>query len=364
MGIFGPKLLTEHKNAYISMILSSMDRGRDATGSLCLYNNGQSFSFIKDAENAATFLSQKLKKPKETKWQHFWHPNTCAFLGHVRQGTKGKKDDPNNAHPFRKDDIIGFHNGTINGMFPNSTKFDVDSEALFFNLAENEGNIKKTIQQLDKTHNTAYALVWYNHKDKTLHFLRNNQRPLFFTQTDDYLMYASEIETIRVASQWFNLPQTKISSLKEDIHVMYDLTQKNWHNEAKTETIKLIKHIPATPRHISVPSHNAWTEKNRRWTNKFKNKAKTWPKTQQKTTDIPEEFKNTEQKAHDYIAIGPNKQLHRKALEVAKILNKGCNWCSSPTSLDDINEIAWKNHEEFICPNCNTESVRTLAGIK
>src|SRR5690606_33152885 len=59
-----------------------------------------------------------------------------VFIGHNRAATKGKVTNEN-AHPFLHDGVVGAHNGTLTSVstLVDGDKFDVDSEAIFYNLS-------------------------------------------------------------------------------------------------------------------------------------------------------------------------------------------------------------------------------------
>ena len=132
-----------------------------------------------------------------------------AFIGHNRAATLGAVNDLN-AHPFQFGDIVGAHNGTLEKSswqaleFASGVKTDVDSAAIFACI--NEIGIEDTIKLMEegKTSSTgAWALVWYDMKDDTMNFLRNEHRPLWWALNDDgdKLIWASEWEMIEAAAR-------------------------------------------------------------------------------------------------------------------------------------------------------------------
>lgn len=115
-----------------------------------------------------------------------------VLIGHCRSKTVGDINIKN-AHPFDypEEGICGVHNGTLRGYhnLEGYTYQKVDSEVLYGHLAVN--GPKDTFSQIDG----AWACVWWNDKEKTLNFIRNNERPLWFTWSKDKKMmfWASEI---------------------------------------------------------------------------------------------------------------------------------------------------------------------------
>lgn len=112
-----------------------------------------------------------------------------VMLGHNRATTVGASTAAN-AHPFEFGDTIGVHNGTLtywNDLI-NYHKHDVDSKALIENIDE------YGVEETWKTFVGAAAVVWWDNKNETLHFARNNQRTLFYAYTADRnaIIWASE----------------------------------------------------------------------------------------------------------------------------------------------------------------------------
>lgn len=126
-----------------------------------------------------------------------------VLLGHCRASTRGATTR-DNAHPFLFDNIVGTHNGTLSltshKALKGFSKFQTDSEALF-NEIEFEGisGLMKHLRgykdpKSNVTCEDAYALVWYDSRDNTINFLRNKERPLWFTFDKDHrqLFWSSE----------------------------------------------------------------------------------------------------------------------------------------------------------------------------
>lgn len=98
--------------------------------------------------------------------------NFRAMIGHCRSATIGEviRD---NAHPFRFSNIIGVHNGTIQGMDKVNTN-GTDSEEIFRRISTK--GAKDTLVELK---GGAYSLIWFDMQDNTLNIIRNDQRPLW-----------------------------------------------------------------------------------------------------------------------------------------------------------------------------------------
>jgi predicted glutamine amidotransferase len=125
---------------------------------------------------------------------------SSAFIGHNRAATLGKVNTAN-AHPFREEHIVGVHNGTLSLSSFKELKtklgeeFEVDSQAIFAAIAK--FGVEETIPMLQG----AWALVWFDLKTKTLNFIRNKERPLWYAYSDklDKIYWASEYLMIGLA---------------------------------------------------------------------------------------------------------------------------------------------------------------------
>jgi len=123
--------------------------------------------------------------------------NSTVFLGHNRAATRGVINT-SNAHPYQFGDIIGAHNGTLDMSSYRALEqavgeeYPTDSMAIF--AAIDKLGIEETAPLLQG----AWSLVWYDGKDKSLNFLRNKERPMWFGWGEgfDRLYWASEWPTI------------------------------------------------------------------------------------------------------------------------------------------------------------------------
>lgn len=115
------------------------------------------------------------------------------FLGHNRHATKGAVNNVN-AHPFEHGHITMVHNGSLFTWkeLEGGDTFTVDSEAICHSLAV--AGVEETVKKL----NGAYSLVWWDDNDKTLNFVRNNDRPMYVSvsQDNERMFFASEPEMI------------------------------------------------------------------------------------------------------------------------------------------------------------------------
>lgn len=173
------------------LLLLDVIRGKHSTGIASMYMDAgkAAFGIAKDKLNAVDFMDgQEFIKLMAKK--HY------AIIGHNRWATKGVIIKEN-AHPFEFDNIIGVHNGSLSSHydFHEGSKFTVDSQALYSEL-----NHSDVATMWGKT-NGAAALVWLDKRDNTVNFLRNKERPLWFTTLNKgaTLIWASEPWMLHVA---------------------------------------------------------------------------------------------------------------------------------------------------------------------
>lgn len=178
-----------------------------------------------------------------------------VMIGHNRAATKGKVTKEN-AHPFVHDGIIGAHNGTLTSVstLENGHKFDVDSEAIFYNLAQYEST--SVINNIWG----AYALTWYDDSSEKLNIIRNIERPLYWTRrTDkDVIFWASEEWMLTYALRKAGVSHGKIKPF--EINTLYtldvsDCTPKVFRDLDWVKTDNVKGYSPPPPKrqtHVSV----------------------------------------------------------------------------------------------------------------
>lgn len=167
------------KKIFDQLLFVDEVRGDDSTGMFYVNKQGNCYT-IKSNERSASF--QCLKEYEEMLSDAYM--NGLIMVGHNRAATKGSKTDKN-AHPFVEDHICLVHNGTLFNHKKIADK-DVDSHAIAVGISKN--GYKDTLDKIDG----AYALIWYNAKEKSLYIARNKERPLWMVENDDAIYIASE----------------------------------------------------------------------------------------------------------------------------------------------------------------------------
>jgi len=190
---------------FSQMLVADSLRGADSTGVFGVKRNG-SVDFVKVGAHPYALLNSK----QYSKWAQSMIQDFTIVVGHNRKATSGDVNNEN-AHPFVHEHIILVHNGTL---FNHKSLADteVDSHAIAHLLA------KKPPEEAIKEINGAFALIWFNVKDNKLYAVRNNDRPLFYCETNDHIVIASEDTMLtwiaeRNAKKWATITALKAGSL-------------------------------------------------------------------------------------------------------------------------------------------------------
>jgi predicted glutamine amidotransferase len=191
-------------------------RGMDSTGIMSVHDEFQ-WAWQKQAVPAYDFIRDKGFIERNTE--------TWCSVGHGRAATVGKVLTEN-AHPFKQEDIILVHNGTLRSTYylPHQCRdLEVDSERLCYNLSqvapEDAHEILTKVQG-------AYALVWFDIRDETVNFARNSERPFHMgvNSAEDLLLFASDGHMLNfIASRFhdYTARPANIWSLGTEVHLKY-----------------------------------------------------------------------------------------------------------------------------------------------
>lgn len=150
-------------------------------------------------------------------------PANRVLAFHTRHATKGIKTREN-THPFRMENLILAHNGTLTNDYAlNNKYFEVDSVAIAHYL-DQPANTPQGL--VDKVRG-AYALMWLDFRGGTLNFLRNKERPLVFAENDDMIIWASTSSVIGALTAEYNLGFQEIVELPEYVHLQFEISSGN-----------------------------------------------------------------------------------------------------------------------------------------
>ena len=192
---YHPSGVSEYEIAtFIQLLYVDALRGMHGTGMFGVEKNGGSYRVKVGGPPHQLFGDKKFDDMM--KWLK--KKNTRAIVGHNRFATRGEKTTAH-AHPFHHGEdgnaITLVHNGTLTAFqhLPDGKKFDVDSEAICHSIQKI--GVKDTMAQL----RGAWALVYWDEKNKSLNLLRNKERPLWVARHDGMkvLTFASEPGALR-----------------------------------------------------------------------------------------------------------------------------------------------------------------------
>ena len=177
-----------------------------------------SINYHKEAVNGIQFTNTKeftsLVRPQT---------NLMFAVGHNRAATQGKINDEN-SHPFFTENITGVHNGSLKHGWRQDLQVpltvEVDSHAIY--MAINKNGLNWTLDRL----NGAYSLVWYDDRDDTLNFVRNDERPMWFVECAEFIGFGSEKYMIAAAMERRKYKVTGMSELPKNMHVKIDVSGK------------------------------------------------------------------------------------------------------------------------------------------
>lgn len=205
---------------FTQMLYMDAMRGWDSTGVFGVDRLGN-VECHKEASEAADFLKAEEYKTFRNK---LIQRGTFA-VGHNRAATRGSINDKN-AHPFWVEDkVILVQNGTYKGSHKELKDTEVDSEAIAHVLVENE-DVTEALKKV----NAAYALVWYDTRNKTLNLIRNDERPLFLAKmVNGGLVWCSEPGFLYLAAARNEVELShKPEMIPPELHIQLKLNGKNW----------------------------------------------------------------------------------------------------------------------------------------
>ena len=173
-------------------------RGSHSTGIMSVSEEFR-WAWAKQAVSAAEYIDGKTWSKRESK-------NWCS-VGHGRHATVGEINC-DNAHPFQHGEIILVHNGTLRTIWdlPHKSKdIKVDSELIAYNLSLVEPD--KAVEIIEKLQG-AYALVWFDERDKSVNMVRNHERPLHLgiNRQEDSLFFMSDGNMLHAVGQRLMVP--------------------------------------------------------------------------------------------------------------------------------------------------------------
>lgn len=204
-GVMGNFLTDSEKNLFCDLLAISYLRGSDSTGVLALKHNHSvkkdeasiKYTVAKDTVDPFDFINSQRMTELRT-------GSPFLFLGHTRAATKGNVTVAN-AHPFVFPNVIGVHNGTLEGNYPFKNEYETDSEALYRLI--NDKGIEEALRELEDKSFPAYSLVYFDLSNGTLNFIRNSKRPMTIAWSayENLLVFGSEYLLIDIMMKRRNM---------------------------------------------------------------------------------------------------------------------------------------------------------------
>lgn len=353
VGIAG-KLEYKDEATIKRMLLFDYVRGPDSTG-IAVINKAQSEAKIaKIASHPLDLFDTERYKKAVTGY------SSSVFMGHNRAATKGGVNSFN-AHPYEFGHIVGCHNGTLDTSSFNALKekvgedFSVDSQAIFACIEK--FGIEETVPLLQG----AWALVWYDFKEKSLNFLRNKERSFYLAYTDNFdrIFWSSEWRfmepSIGLSTQPYKLYEEngyKFFPTEVDVHLRFDMEAllavsstgklpKPVRKERKGREAPPAKTGGSPFPHSTTGSHGKDSKTNSTTTSHGKN-------ARQGHTDVVVSIFGT--KNDPFAGLIPDKTLMNIGLN-------GCDWCGE--AVDFANDDGFTIYQEqglLLCDKCCTNS--------
>lgn len=217
----------KQEKAYRQLLILDTLRGTDSTGTAFIAEDGTA-DVVKTVGHAFELLDYL---PHTRRFAR----KNVALIGHNRSATIGNISKMN-AHPFEFDNIVGAHNGTLMNKheLPNGYTYNVDSQALFGTM--DVLGVHETVKKL----RGAWALTWWDKRNKTINLLRNKERPLWYgiTQFNNTLFWASEPWMLEIACGRNDIKLEDITKVEEDTLYSFSFDSKTGLVMAKEEGLK------------------------------------------------------------------------------------------------------------------------------
>lgn len=313
-GVVSTFLVDKEKSAFSDLMTVMTLRGRDGCGVIGVPSReGGPILREKTLSSGAEFVSTKT-------YDTFKKSELRTMIGHCRFPTKGERGKTG-LHPHVYKDILGMHNGTMETVYNKKIgDRDSDSALLFRSIADN--GVEKTFANSVGS----YSLVWVDTEKKTLNFLKNKDRPLYFAYeggNTSTFFFASEYSAMNYVLSRKGFKELVFHALPDNKHAVFPLFQGGLSYRELGEVPEGKKTTSTVP---SVGNTQAITV-----------------------------YDNTKDTTYDYYLTLHGQTLRKDELE--KCLNDGCCWCGAPKTMEDYstNKVHFTEKNAFICDLCYTK---------
>jgi asparagine synthetase B (glutamine-hydrolysing) len=347
-----------HKEVMKELLFLNTLRGKDSTG-LTTVSRDRGVRTRKNALPGYEFIELKTVDAIMQLDDQLW-------IGHNRFKTHGSISKEN-AHPFEiiDDDgdvlLVGAHNGTLENKYAIEQrvgdKFETDSEA-FFHLLTAAPNTREAIKML----RGAWSFVWWDPTTDSVHFCRNDQRPMTYAFTKDrkVMIWASEPWMLVNACRRNGV---ELASNEKGLSCFSTTPDNLYTMKIPQEKDKELPELTREGGYSGAPKgyfqekrygvHNHWTP----WwdhyeDDEFKEKKEAGKTGKKETTSSDEKTKEG-----NVITLGlpPHRKRGYKGQEISaeelkSIMAKGCSWCK-----DEVKEgsgFAFLDENNVVCRLC------------
>lgn len=351
VGIAG-KLEFKDEATVKRLLIYDYFRGPDSTGIAVVNKEGTEAKVVKIASHPLDLFDMQKFKSALSGYQ------SSVFMGHNRAATRGAVNAIG-AHPFEFDHIVGCHNGTLSPASHRELedalgeRFDVDSQAIFASIAK--FGIKKTVSMLQG----AWALVWFDFKEKTLNFLRNKERPFWYAYSKEFdrIFWASEWPMIdaalKLSVQGYELYQDpdkgyRFWSTPEDIHLKYDIGKlcAGGTKKPKPTVCELKGKAPAP---VVTTATTGTDPFGRQGSGNGSGRQTTWT-----TTSHGKLHTST---GDTLVHLFGNKTAPFAGFITEDRFNQiakyGCSWCGADVGFEEAGVSVFESNETVLCPSCS-----------
>lgn len=365
VGIAG-KLEYADEDVMRRLLMLDYWRGKDSTGLAAVRTSDKSIMISKLASHPLDLFEMGKFKTVLSASQ------SQAFIGHNRAATKGLINTFN-AHPFQYDHIVGAHNGTLSVQSHRELedklgeRFGVDSQAIIKAIAVL--GLEETIPLLQG----AWAITYYDANENTLNFIRNDQRPLWYSYSKDFkkLIWASEYQFIDEAARAGKIELAPLTNERGtfrffateiDYHYRFDLAELR-DGPAQGETEKTrpkpkVKELKG--KEAPAAANQSWQDDPFPSPHRFSQSASgTTTSTTSTGKHISTRIKRrTEDNVANAIVslIGSPSDPYAGMIkrEDFEYMSKyGCSWCQATVQWGDVGITIYERDQLCLCADCS-----------